>query len=589
MIKVSFNPKNRKFIMRCPFHMNGVAKNFPSRRFDLRNKEWVLSACRKNVDELIRLKPSIDIDARALEEMGKITEKTKLPEPRPLPAEFHFKSEPMAHQAAYLDKFHFMPISAVFAEMGTGKSKMACDKAGAHYYEGSIDSMVVYCPVSVRSNWVDELRIHLPIDLGTWKYSDGAWHNSNIFVADMSESGAEKRFERFLTAPSKFKVLIVGTESLSVGDGRGKAYLAVYRFLQATRAMQCVDEGHMIKGHDSIRSNNVVELGKLSNIKMLMTGTPVLQSVLDMFMYFTYLDPQVIGIDDFYSFRNRYALLSDDGYNRVVGYDNLEELMQAVQPYVYQCLKADVLKDLPPKTYTTIEVELTPEQKKAYLDIKKNKQWASGNIEVSIKNALQKYSALQTVVAGFIRYDDLEKTAASSSTRVQRSTQPICGPHDAPKIVALVEFLKEHPHEACIIWSRYTYEINMVMEALEKAFPGKAVMFTGELSTSERDVAKADFLSGKKKYFVANQQTGGVGLTLNVADLTVYLSNSFALLDRSQSEDRNHRKGQTKNVLYVDFVAKGTVDRDILMALRDKKDLSEWVRDRLAGGESLAF
>ena len=71
MIKVSFNPKNRKFILRCPFHMNGVAKNFPSRRFDLRNKEWVLSACRKNVDELIRLKPSIDIDARALEEMGK--------------------------------------------------------------------------------------------------------------------------------------------------------------------------------------------------------------------------------------------------------------------------------------------------------------------------------------------------------------------------------------------------------------------------------------------------------------------------------------------------------------------------------------
>lgn len=592
-IVVEFDAKRKKFVLTCPFHQNGVVKGFPAKRFNMKAKNWDITACRQNVDEMKRLLAGghIIVDAKVVAELEKITIKSEPPEAVPMPAGFQFKTEAMGHQFDYLQGFHAAKISAVFAEMGTGKSKMACDRAALLHFRKCIDGMIIFCPVSVRSNWVDEIRGHLPIDLGKWKYDGEQWHNSSVFVADFSSTTAERKFEKFLTSDSEFKVLIVGTESLSQGAGKGKAYNAVMRFAQAVRSAQTVDEAHQIKGEDSTRALNVVELGKLSEYKAVMTGTPILQSVLDMFMYFKYLDPMVIGLDDFYSFKNRYALLSDDGFNRIVGYDNLEELMTAVRPHVFTCLKADVLKNLPPKTYTTIDVELTKEQREAYNDIKKKKLWTNGTVEVEIKNALQKYSAMQTIVSGFINYDDVEKTALAESSKMIRSRQVLCDHTNAPKIVAMVEFLKTAPHKACIIWSRYDYEIDMAMAALQLAFgDGCAVKFTGALKAGvARDAAKNDFLSGKHKYFVANQATGGVGLTLNVADLTLYLSNTFRLLDRVQSEDRNHRKGQESNVLYADFLARGTVDRDIITAIREKKDLADWVRDRMSSCEPMAI
>lgn len=597
-VEVTYNVNNRKLVLRCPFIYNGaIAKGFPSKRFDQKKAAWVIPLCRKNVEEMDRLHEkskngdfNMTISPVALAEMEKLRVKAMTPVEVPLPAGLVFKTEPMDHQFKYLSQFHASKVDAVFAEMGTGKTLMATMKGSALLQRQLVNSLFVACPVSVRSNWSEELMRHLPVDLGKWTYRDSAWHNPNVFVCDTTSSGFDRNFARFLTMKSDFKVFIVGLESLSSGEYKGRAYEACVRFLLAHRCYQVIDEGHMIKTYNSIRSKNVVELGRYSEWKTIMTGSPVLQAVLDLFSYFNYLDPSIIGIDDFISFRNRYALLSTDGFNRVVGYDNLDELMSAIQPFVFQCLKSEVLKNLPPKTYNMIEVELTKEQREVYNKIKKEKAWRSGDVEIEISNALQKYSVLQTIISGFVNYDD-SVTDLDGIERLTRSTQMLCDSTNAPKVVALIEKLKEVPHQACIIWSRYHIEIDMIVEALEREFgAGCAVSFTGRLKAGpERDAAKQQFLSGKSKYFVANQATGGVGLTLNIADLTIYTSNTFNSLDRLQSEDRNHRKGQEKNVLYLDIVARNTVDRDILVALQDKRDLADWVRDRLATKEDMAI
>jgi SNF2 family DNA or RNA helicase len=73
---------------------------------------------------------------------------------------------------------------------------------------------------------------------------------------------------------------------------------------------------------------------------------------------------------------------------------------------------------------------------------------------------------------------------------------------------------------------------------------------------------------------VGNPSTGGYGLNLVSASYVVYYSNSYNLEVREQSEDRAHRIGQTKNVLVIDLITRGTVDEMIIAALKNKIKLS---------------
>ncbi len=76
---------------------------------------------------------------------------------------------------------------------------------------------------------------------------------------------------------------------------------------------------------------------------------------------------------------------------------------------------------------------------------------------------------------------------------------------------------------------------------------------------------------------MANAQAAGTGLTLTEAKTVFYYSNSFNLMDRLQSEDRAHRIGQTDPVNYIDFIGDGTVDWNIVGALRAKQDIASQV------------
>ena len=84
------------------------------------------------------------------------------------------------------------------------------------------------------------------------------------------------------------------------------------------------------------------------------------------------------------------------------------------------------------------------------------------------------------------------------------------------------------------------------------------VSIFGETSQSDRMLAVDRFQNDSKcRFFVGNPTTGGYGLTLTAAKYVIYYSNNYNLEVRKQSEDRAHRIGQTKNVVYIDIMAKG--------------------------------
>ena len=122
---------------------------------------------------------------------------------------------------------------------------------------------------------------------------------------------------------------------------------------------------------------------------------------------------------------------------------------------------------------------------------------------------------------------------------------------------------------------------------LKQKFPyDKTVAIYGAVSVEDRDAAVQSFQTDKHtRFFVGNPSTGGYGLNLTEAETVIYYSNSYDLTHREQSEDRAHRKGQTKSVTYVDIVCKGTIDEFILNALNKKKNMSAQV----LGEEVLKF
>jgi SNF2 family DNA or RNA helicase len=69
----------------------------------------------------------------------------------------------------------------------------------------------------------------------------------------------------------------------------------------------------------------------------------------------------------------------------------------------------------------------------------------------------------------------------------------------------------------------------------------------------------------------------GMGLTLVNSSISFYYSNTFSLLERLQSEDRQHRLGQHNPVTYIDLIADKTVDEKILKSLRENYEMSQRV------------
>jgi SNF2 family DNA or RNA helicase len=249
-------------------------------------------------------------------------------------------------------------------------------------------------------------------------------------------------------------------------------------------------------------------------------------------------------------------------FRQVVGYQNLEELTTKVNGFSYRVLKKECL-DLPAKVYQRREVELTPEQKKVYKELK---DYAIAELEsnelVSVTSILTQILRLHQVVCGFVKHDQGEEVEIKNN-----------------RLDALIDVLAETQGKT-IIWANYQYDIKRILKTLQEFVGVEAVAtYYGETPDEERQqiINRFQDPNSKLQYLISNVQTGGYGITLTAASNVIYYSNNYDLEKRLQSEDRAHRIGQENKVTYIDLVAKGTVDEKIVKALRNKLNLAQEV------------
>tara|TARA_A100000172_G_C3019322_1_gene102587 strand:- start:197 stop:988 length:792 start_codon:yes stop_codon:yes gene_type:complete len=248
-------------------------------------------------------------------------------------------------------------------------------------------------------------------------------------------------------------------------------------------------------------------------------------------------------------------------FNHVVGYRNLDKLNTQLEKFSFRVRKEDCL-DLPDKVYIKRSVELYPEQRKVYEELK---QYALAMLEdesITATTVLTQLLRLQQVCSGHVKTDEGEVHSFKSA-----------------KLPELLDVLAETSGKS-IIWANFTHDIESIKMELELVYgPESVVTYYGATPSEQRQEIVKRFQDPKSpvKYFIGQPRTGGYGLTLTEAKTVIYYSNNFDLAIRLQSEDRAHRIGQTSKVTYVDIIAENTVDDRILKALRSKIDIASQI------------
>ena len=475
---------------------------------------------------------------------------------------FKHRLKPMDHQDKYFQLSRTMKYYGFFWEMGTGKSKPIIDTAAWLFLTGEIDGLIIISDKGCYMGWHDEeVHKHIP---------DGVPYRIAYWSSYMQKMD-KMRLETIMTAKDDMlDVLCVNVEAFS----SGAATAIVERFIKSHYCLMCVDEATSIKNHTSLRTKAIKRLGLLCDYRRVCTGTPITQSPLDLFAICDFLQPGVLGFKSFVGFRSHYAVmrvmtLGPRSFQKVVGYQRLDELTASIQPFSSRLLKSECL-DLPDKIYETVYVERTPEQEKMYDGLKDTALLQLEQGLLTSTSAITTINKLHQINCGHVKLDD--GTIVDIPSR---------------RASDLMELLEKLGDEKVIIWCRFQRDVELVMDALYEKFGGDGlypVHYYGKTPDSDRPVHLGKFKADPKcRWFVGTAATGGKGINglQCVSKYVAYYSSDFNLEDRLQSEDRSHRHGQRWPVTYFDLVVRNSVDTRILDALKKKEDLSYEVLDKL--------
>ena len=474
---------------------------------------------------------------------------------------YKFKKKPYAHQLTALEKSWNKDTYAYFMEMGTGKTKVLIDNLAMLYDKGKVDGALIVAPKGVIGTWYNqELPAHLPN------------HIENVTVLWQSNINKKQKEKLDLLYQSdhRLHILIMNVEAFSTD--KGKKYAA--SFLRCHKSMTAIDESTTIKNPKAKRTKNILEIAKLAPYRRIMTGSPVTRNPLDLYTQCEFLDPRHLDFSSYYAFRNRYAEMktmhvSGRSIQVVGGFRHLDELADSLKPFSYRVLKQDCL-DLPDKIYMKREVQLTPEQKKLYEQMRKEALATLNGKTVTTMTALTQLMRLHQITCGHFAADD------GTVQEIKNN-----------RLAELLDVLEEIEGKA-IIWAHYQHDVRNIYKLLEDKYgPGSVVHYYGKTLPDQRDYAIKNFKGNDRvRFFVGTPQTGGYGITLVQANTVIYYSNGYDLEKRMQSEDRAHRIGQKKKVTYVDLIAEDTVDNKIVKSLRKKiniaaevmgEDLKKWI------------
>ncbi|RWS05521.1 TATA-binding protein-associated factor 172-like protein [Dinothrombium tinctorium] len=513
--------------------------------------------------------------------------------PIPINAELRSYQQQGINWLAFLNKYKLHGI--LCDEMGLGKTLMSlCMLASDHYNRSKkyletksddckpLPSLVI-CPPTLTGHWVYEVE----------KFVDSSYLNPLNYSGPPTE---RTRLRSKLKRQNNHKSynLVIASYDIVRND---------IDFFSSIVWNYCIlDEGHIIKNGKTKLAKAIKSL--TSNHRVILTGTPIQNNVLELWSLFDFLMPGFLGTER--QFMARYSKpifqsrdAKSSSKEQEAGVLAMESLHRQVLPFILRRMKEDVLKDLPPKIIQDYYCDLSPLQSRLYEDFSKShvRQTLESSLSKSSENSDNSSSIMTTHIFQALQYlrkvcnhpklvltpQHPEYTNVISFLKAQNSS--LSDINHAAKLCALKQLLLD-----CGIGCQTAG--NVINESEPVVNQHRALIFCqlkGMLDILENDLFKNNMpsvtylrLDGSippsSRHSVVHRfnndpsidvlllttQVGGLGLNLTGADTVIFVEHDWNPMKDLQAMDRAHRIGQKKVVNVYRLITTGTLEEKIM-------------------------
>lgn len=384
---------------------------------------------------------------------------------------------------------------------------------------------IIVCPATVKEVWLRQIREHTPHMDATVLEGRSTYHGT-------LRSG----------------IAIINYDILQHWADR---------LISLGPRLLVIDECHRIANHKANRTRACISIGRIAKHVIALSGTPIVNRPIEFFSALNLIAPAAFPSRWKYAMQYCNPKIGYGGHWNFNGASHVEELHERVSKLMIRRTKDEVLKDLPPKTRTTIPVEV--DNRADYEEAKADfLQWLEDRKGEDAANRAAGALAL-------VRLGGLKRIAAEGKMKTA---------------ITWIREWTEDTDQKLVIFAIH----RSVVEMLQEAFPGSPCVYGG-VSGPKRTEAVDRFQNDPKcQLFIGNIKSAGEGITLHSAANELFLEIGWTPAEHDQAEDRIRRIGQTaKHINIYYMVAQNTIEEHVLDVIEAKRRLVNRVVDGYEG------
>ncbi|KAA9248018.1 DEAD/DEAH box helicase [Streptococcus anginosus] len=439
------------------------------------------------------------------------------------------KYSPHDYQRYATDFIINNPISAVLLEMGLGKSVIslsAINELMLDYFD--VSRTLVIAPLRVANNtWPDEIE---------------KWNHLK-YLSYSVVTGSEK--ERLDALKKPAHIYIINRENVD--------WLITKSGFKWTFDMVVIDELSSFKSYQAKRFKSLLKARPKVKRIVGLTGTPSSNGLMDLWAEFRLLDMGERLGRYITHYRQNFFVPDKRNQQMIFSYkpkDGAEKQIYSLISDITISMKSKDFLKMPECVLNEVEVCLSEKERKLYDSLKADMVLKLEDEEIDAINAAALSSKLLQMANGAVYNDDKESIHI----------------HDR-KLDALEDLIEGANGKPVLI----AYWFKHDLERIKKRFDVR------EIKTSK---GISDWNNGKIPIAIIHPASAGHGLNLQLGGSTlIWFSLTWSLELYQQTNARLYRQGQKDTVVIHHIVSEGTIDEDVMKALKAKEKMQDALID----------
>jgi len=292
--------------------------------------------------------------------------------------------------------------------------------------------------------------------------------------------------------------------------------------------------------------------------RLVMTGTPIENSTVELWSQFAFLNPGLLGSLDY--FRDEFGTPIESKKDE----DTARLLRKLVYPFILRRTKDQVAPELPPRTERILYADMQPAQQKIY---HRMRDYYRGMLLGMLDEDKLSQNRMK-ILEGLLRLRQISNHPLLVDDKYRGESGKF------ELLLETLETLLAEGHKA-LVFSQFVQMLRLVRHALDdRKIPyayldGHTLDRQGQVDLFQNDP--------KLPFFLISLKAGGKGLNLTAADYVIHIDPWWNPAVEMQASDRTHRIGQDKPVFVFKLITRDTVEEKIVLLQQRKQELVDQI------------